>query len=266
MAYAVHRRNHQRIIRLRQEEALKQKEELNQMKFRFFTNISHDLRTPLTLIITLLDMMMRKMADETMKKQLGRIYKITQNMLSLVNQLPDFRKLEMKGEKLSLMSGDMGKFIVAFYDNFMPIAVEKHLNFDYRSMHKSLYVFFDCDKVRKIVNNLLSNAFKFTPESGSVTLSVSTEEKEGRMYVKIDVSDTGVGISKSDLPFIFDRFYQTGKQTDEKPGSGIGLHLVREYAAIHEGRIKVKSQTDRLRIDIYGMAADGLETGYEDGH
>ena len=179
-----------------------------------------------------------------MKKQLERIYKNAQNLLSLVNQLLDFRKLEMKGEKLSLMSGDMGKFIVAIYDNFMPIAVEKHLNFDYRSMHKSLYVFFDCDKVRKIVNNLLSNAFKFTPEGGSVALSVSTEETEGRMYVKIDVSDTGVGISKSDLPFIFDRFYQTGKQTDEKPGSGIGLHLVREYAAIHEGRIKVKSQTD----------------------
>lgn len=244
MIYVVNRRNHRRMIRMQQEEALKQKEELDQMKFRFFTNISHELRTPLTLIITPLDMMIRKMTDETMKKQLNTIYKNAQNLLSLVNQLLDFRKLEMKGEKLNLMKGDMEEFIVSACNNFMPMAVERHLNFVNQTMHRSLYMFFDRDKVQKIVNNLLSNAFKFTPEGGTVSLFISTEEIDERAYVKIEVSDTGIGISESDLPYIFDRFYQVGKQTDEKLGSGIGLHLVREYVAIHEGRVKVESRID----------------------
>ena len=242
--HVVNRRNHQRIVRMQQEEALKQKEELDQMKFRFFTNISHELRTPLTLIITPLDMMIRRVTEETMKKQLHTIYKNAQNLLSLVNQLLDFRKLEMKGEKLNLMNGDMEEFIVSACNNFMPMAVENHLNFVNQTLHKPVYMFFDRDKVHKIVNNLLSNAFKFTPEGGTINLSFSTEEIEQRNYVKMEVSDTGIGISKSDLPYVFDRFYQVGKQSDENQGSGIGLHLVREYVIIHEGNIKVNSRID----------------------
>lgn len=242
--YVINQRNRQKIIRMQEEETLKQKEELDQMKFRFFTNISHELRTPLTLIITPLDMMMRRMVDETMKKQMNTIYKNAQNLLSLVNQLLDFRKLEMKGEKLNLMNGDMEEFIVTTCNNFMPMAVEKHLNFVNQTLHRSLYLFFDRDKVHKIVNNLLSNAFKFTPEGGTINLLLSTEEIEQRIYVKIEVSDTGIGISESDLPYIFDRFYQVGNQSDEKLGSGIGLHLVREYVTIHEGKVKVESQVD----------------------
>lgn len=266
----VSRRNRQRIIRMQEEEALKQKEELDQMKFRFFTNISHELRTPLTLIITPLDMIIRRMTDEAMKKQLNTIYKNAQNLLSLVNQLLDFRKLEMKGEKLNLMNGDMEEFIVSACNNFTPMAVENHLNFVNQTLHRSLYMFFDRDKVQKIVNNLLSNAFKFTPEGGTVSLLISTEEMEQRNYVKIEVSDTGIGISESDLPYIFDRFYQVGKQADDKLGSGIGLHLVREYVTIHEGKVKVESQLDRgstfsvwlpmdLKPDMEAMSEETVE-------
>ena len=159
MIYVINRRNRQKMIRMQEEEALKQKEELDQMKFRFFTNISHELRTPLTLIITPLDMVIRRLTDDAMKKQLNTIYKNAQNLLSLVNQLLDFRKLEMKGERLHLMNGDMEEFIVSAYNNFMPMAVEKHLNFVNQSEHRALYMFFDRDKVHKIMNNLLSNAF-----------------------------------------------------------------------------------------------------------
>ena len=231
-------------------------EEVNNMKFRFFTNISHELRTPLTLIITPLDMMIRRLTDETMKKQLNTIYKNAQNLLSLVNQLLDFRKLEMKGERLHLMNGDMEEFIVSAYNNFMPMAVEKHLNFVNQSEHRALYMFFDRDKVHKIVNNLLSNAFKYTPEGGTVNLLLATEEVEGRNYVRISVSDTGIGISESDLPYIFDRFYQVGNEGDEKIGSGIGLHLVREYVNIHGGRIKVDSQMDRGSVFTVWLPMD----------
>ena len=147
LIYVINRRNHRKMIRMQEEEALKQKEELDQMKFRFFTNISHELRTPLTLIITPLDMMIRRLTDDAMKKQLNTIYKNAQNLLSLVNQLLDFRKLEMKGERLHLMNGDMEEFIVSAYNNFMPMAVEKHLNFVNQSEHRALYMFFDRDKV-----------------------------------------------------------------------------------------------------------------------
>ena len=254
--YALNRRNHRKMVRMQQEEALKQKEELDQMKFRFFTNISHELRTPLTLIITPLDMMIRRISDEAVKKQLGTIYKNAQNLLSLVNQLLDFRKLEMKGEKLHLMNGDMEEFISSAYNNFVPMAVEKHLNFVSQTVHRPLYMFFDSDKVHKIVNNLLSNAFKFTSEGGTVNLILSTEEIEQRNYVRIEVSDTGIGISESDLPYIFNRFYQVGNQGDEKMGSGIGLHLVREYVNIHEGRTTVSSRMDRGSTFVVWLPMD----------
>lgn len=242
--YAMGQRNHRKMMRMQEEEALKQKEELDQMKFRFFTNISHELRTPLTLIITPLDTMIRKLTDETLKKQLNTVYKNAQNLLALVNQLLDFRKLEMKGERLHLMNGDMEEFIVSAYQNFMQIAVEKRIDFVDATEHRPVYLFFDRDKVHKIVNNLLSNAFKYTPEGGTVTLQLTTEETEGRSYVKISVSDTGIGIPASDLPYVFDRFYQVGNEGDEKMGSGIGLHLVREYVNLHGGKIAVDSRLD----------------------
>ena len=144
------------IYRLKHEVSVEQ--QVSDISFAFFTNISHELRTPLTLIITPLDMVIRRLTDDAMKKQLNTIYKNAQNLLSLVNQLLDFRKLEMKGERLHLMNGDMEEFIVSAYNNFMPMAVEKHLNFVNQSEHRALYMFFDRDKVHKIVNNLLSNA------------------------------------------------------------------------------------------------------------
>lgn len=262
--YRLNRRNKRKMLRMQREEALKQKEELDQMKFRFFTNISHELRTPLTLIITPLDMMVRRMTDEKTKKQLTTIYKNAQSLLGLVNQLLDFRKLEMKGEKLHLMNGDMEEFVTSAYNNFTPMAVEKHLNFVNQTPHKALYMFFDRDKVHKIVNNLLSNAFKFTPEGGTVNLQLSIEQIEQRDYVRIEVSDTGIGISESDLPYIFDRFYQVGTSGDDKMGSGIGLHLVREYVNIHGGRVTVESRMDCGTVFVVWLPMDLKPDGMED--
>lgn len=237
----MNRRNHRKLVQMQSDEAQRQKEELNQMKFRFFTNISHELRTPLTLIITPLDILKRKITDESVSRQLNNIYRNAQELLNLVNQLLDFRKLEMKGERLFLMNGDLEEFVTSIYNSFHPVAVEKNLDFICRIPHQPLYMYFDRDKVHKIINNLLSNAFKFTSEGGKVTLSLSVERKSGKQYAQISVADTGVGILEEELPYIFDRFYQVRNLEDEKLGSGIGLHLVREYTILHRGKVTVDS-------------------------
>lgn len=260
LMHLVNRRNHRRMIRMQQEEAQRQKEELEQMKFRFFTNISHELRTPLTLIITPLDMIIRRLTDETLAKQLGSVYKNAQNLLMLVNQLLDFRKLEMKGEKLNLLNGDWVEFVRQAYNSFQQIAIEKGISFqlDINGIDE-LYMYFDPDKMHKVLNNLLSNAFKFTSEGGNITLEIKKCREEDRTYIQIEVMDTGVGISKEDLPHVFERFYQAKKNINENlSGSGIGLHLIKEYVELHSGRVTVESTLGRgstfkvaIPMDLY---------------
>lgn len=241
--FVINRRNHQKMVRMQQEEARRQKEELEQMKFRFFTNISHELRTPLTLIITPLDMIIRRLTDEALAKQLGSVYKNAQNLLTLVNQLLDFRKLEMKGEKLNLLNGDWVEFVRQAYVAFQEIANEKNISFqlDMNGIDE-LYMYFDRDKIHKVLNNLLSNAFKFTPEGGNIALEIEKYNDKGRGYIQVKVVDTGIGISEEDLPHVFERFYQAKKNLDTNiSGSGIGLHLIKEYVELHDGRVSVES-------------------------
>lgn len=237
------RRSNRKLLQMKELEMVKQKEELNQMKFRFFTNVSHELRTPLTLIITPLEILRKKIADEKTLRQLDIIYKNAQELYGLVNQLLDFRKIEMQMEKLHLTPGDMEEFVTSVHGLFLSFAAEKRLDFRLRIKDNHLFMYFDHDKLHKIVNNLLSNAFKFTPEGGTVTLGLSKMSEQGRSYVKIAVTDTGIGMPEEQLPHIFERFYQVQNWNENKIGSGIGLHLVKEYIQIHEGKIEVTSKT-----------------------
>lgn len=237
----VYRKNNQKLIRLKAQQAAQQKEELNQLKFRFFTNISHELRTPLTLILTPLEVLRKKVTDEQVLRQLDMVYKNAKELYTLVNQLLDFRKIEMKMEKLHLTAGDLEEFVSALYANFQPFAKEKQLDFRLELSAAHWYMNFDHEKLHRILNNLLSNAFKFTPEGGRVVLSLSAEEVEGHSFANITVSDTGIGISDEALKHIFERFYQVQHPDDSKVGSGIGLHLVKEYVELHEGTIRVES-------------------------
>lgn len=245
-----------------------QHEELDQMKFRFFTNISHEFRTPLTLIITPLDTILKKMEDGPLKKQLSSIYRSAEELLKLVNQLLDFRKLEIKGEILNLDYGDMVEFLYSVYNSFHEMAIDKRVRLDWNPTVDSVYMYFDKDKVRKIVNNLLSNAFKFTPQDGEIVLSVSKSQDTGtKQYVSICISDTGIGINKKDIERIFDRFYQAVDQTGTERimGSGIGLHLIKEYTQLHQGEVRVNSKPNEgstftvlLPLDLY-PAKDRVE-------
>ncbi|WP_321436463.1 ATP-binding protein [uncultured Bacteroides sp.] len=219
-----------------------QKEKLDEMKYRFFTNISHEFRTPLTLILTPLGALIKDITDEKLKLKLASIYKNAQELLTLINQLLDFRKLEAKGESLNLTYGDIVQMLNNVYQSFQPLAAEKGIQFTWKCDVPQLYAYFDKDKIRKILNNLLSNSFKFTETGGEIKLIAVPVKSEGKApALSIIVSDTGCGIKKEDIPHIFGRFYQTG---DSKYylGSGIGLHLVKEYVSLHGGEISVQSE------------------------
>lgn len=223
-----------------------EKEKLDQMKFRFFTNISHEFRTPLTLILTPLETILKRLTDDNLRKQLTTVYKSSQDLLDLVNQLLDFRRLEMKGEKLTLSYCDVMDFMDTIYFSFRDAAAEKGLAFNIEHRKSNLFLYIDKDKLHKIMNNLLSNAFKFTPSGGMVTIRVGIDSPPLTLgtqteFLRIDVVDTGVGIPESDLQNIFTRFFQANNYTDTNTGSGIGLHLVREYIRLHEGEVLVSS-------------------------
>jgi signal transduction histidine kinase/DNA-binding response OmpR family regulator/ligand-binding sensor domain-containing protein len=238
------RRNRKQLEKRQTLEKQRQKEELDQMKFRFFTNISHEFRTPLTLIMTPLSILIQQLNDETLKQKLTSIYRNAENMLGLINQLLDFRKLEMGGEKLNLSCDDFVKFAKYVYVTFKDTAESKSIDFIIENESKQLFIWFDKEKIRKILNNLYSNALKFTPARGLISTTITLTEDAGREFVKIEIADTGCGIPAKDLHTVFERFYQSKSNDSDKIGSGIGLHLVKEYVELHSGRITLNSKVD----------------------
>ena len=221
------------------EQEAARKEEINQMKFRFFTNISHELRTPLTLIIAPLEELLKKTEDNSERTVLQLMYRNAQRLLMLVNQLLDFRKGEMSGHHLSLSEGNIVGYLREVCNAFLLMADKKHIQFSFFSAMESFSMAFDADKIGKVVMNLLSNAFKFTPDGGRVTVMLEHIEGEEEM-LEIKVSDTGIGIPDDEKGHIFERFYQSEhKGQEEVTGSGIGLSLVRDFVRLHEGTVEV---------------------------
>ena len=213
-------------------------EEINNMKFRFFTNVSHELRTPLTLIISPLEGMLKETTDELQSTRLQLMYRNAQRLLHLVNQLLDFRKGEMSTHQLSLSEGDIISYVHSVCNSFLLMADKKHIQFSFFSGIDTFSMAFDADKVGKIVMNLLSNAFKFTPEGGRVTVMIEHVAGTPDM-LEIKIADTGIGISDVDKEHIFERFYQADhKGVEETTGNGIGLSLVRDFVTLHEGEVK----------------------------
>ena len=226
----------------RQETLRQDQERLNEMKFRFFTNISHEFRTPLTLIITPLQTMLERndLPDDAMRV-LDVIKRAAQSLNTMVTQLLDFRSLTQQGATLQPTVVQPDTIFDSTEQMFRPLAEEQGINFTVSKQqlgHATMRL--DVPKVQKIVNNLLSNAFKFTPQGGTVAMRVWSEDS----LLKISVSDTGVGIKPEDLPHIFDRFYQADNEaqaSQPNTGSGIGLNLVKGFAELHGGDVSVES-------------------------
>lgn len=235
--YMVRRRERMRFqIQQISDEAERQKQ-MDDMKLRFFTNISHELRTPLTLIVSPLENILESApADSPLRPQLELMHRNSQRLLNMVNQLLDFRKTDL-GQMSAVMSeGDLVSFVTVHCQQFVKLS-NRNIEFDLKACAESIYMKFDKDKMGKIVSNLLSNAYKFTPDGGSIGVSIDLNASNDR--VTVTVADTGIGIADEHKRHIFDRFYQVPQADSSVAGSGIGLHLVREFVELQGGTVSV---------------------------
>ncbi|MBR8534072.1 response regulator [Carboxylicivirga sediminis] len=215
--------------------------EMDEMKLKFLTNVSHEFRTPLTLILTPLHKLMNQATDKSNRKLLEVIDRNARQLLELVNQLLDFRKLELHGLKYNPSYGNIVAFLQEVSTNFEEAFTKKRISFTFTHDVDQFMLNFDRDKLQKVLMNLLSNALKFTPENGSVELSLQIDTNEELVY--ISVKDNGIGIKPSDMDKIFVRFFQS--EHNKKlglSGSGIGLNLAREMVQLHNGTIHVESK------------------------
>ena len=208
--------------------------EVTAQKLQFFTNVSHEVRTPLTLILAPLDRLIVSLRESPYASDLGLIQKNANRLLRVINQILDFRKVEGKQEKLAVREIDLVPFVGEIKSYFDSMASVRAISYTFTSSIKQCTLWIDPDLLEKVFVNLLSNAFKFTPEGGSVRIELT--EEEDRVFIQ--VIDTGSGIQPGNLPHLFDRFYTE----DRSMGTGIGLHLVKEYIHMHGGEIRVESE------------------------
>ncbi len=225
----------------------KRSHEIDDMKLRFFTNISHELRTPLTLIISPLENVIKTINNEDQKGKLELVRRNAVRLLHLVNQLIDFRKLDVQGHQINLSCGDIVLYIKNICSSFAEFSEKKNIRLTFYSSVDELRMEFDEDKMGKIMMNLLSNAFKFTNDGGKVEVYLNllpplNEDNIERLEIR--VADTGIGISDEEKEKIFERFYQVKQNDDHKfAGSGIGLHMVKEFVLLHKGTVEVHNNT-----------------------
>ncbi|UWY27671.1 ATP-binding protein [Flavobacterium sp. TR2] len=229
-----------------------QLEKLNNKKLQFFTNISHEFRTPLTLIINPLeDILKSKKISPEIYNKLKIVHKSSDRLSRLINELMDFNKLEFNKISLQAKKVEVVSFTEAVIGYFYEEAAARNIAVNFESPIDELEDWLDPKMLEKILFNIISNAFKFTPDNGSIHISINASETENALIIdgnkvpsfSITIADTGSGIPKKDLNKIFDRFYQVNNLNKEYYGStGIGLEVVKEFVELHKGKIEVESQ------------------------
>jgi signal transduction histidine kinase/DNA-binding response OmpR family regulator len=277
-------------VRLKQktqllEEQSEKLKEMDKVKSRFFANISHEFRTPLTLILGPLDKIQDACQDSVSRKQIDLVHRNARRLLELINQLLDLSRLESGKMKLQAKKRDLVSFLKGLAEPFEMAAAQKRLELAFQSEEANIPVYFDPEKMVKIMDNLLSNAVKFTPPGGHIDVSIArilptddmtpTDEtsgdsdgRTGEGYVAVSVTDTGVGIPEHQVERIFEHFYQADTAGEQQAkGSGIGLALVKELVELHHGEITVHSKvgensgsqiTLRLPLGKRHFAADEI--------
>ncbi|NDW12660.1 response regulator [Bacteroides sp. 214] len=228
------------ITRLRSEARIEQ--QVSEIKLRFFTNISHELRTPLTLILGgIEDIQRREALSEKGVDSLNMSYKNSKRMLTLINQLLDFRKIVKDKMELKVKYVDVALMAQSVLDDFRDMVNEHSLSVQFSVSHQSIFLWIDPERMEGVFYNLLSNAIKFTPDMGVIRLSIVWQEEQECVWVA--VSDTGIGIHEKNLNSIFTRFSQHNRSLrGNVSGSGIGLALCKEIVELHQGTIEVESK------------------------
>ena len=222
------------------------------LKLRLFTNISHEIRTPLTLILGPLEKLIsKKVPFDEIPSHLALVYRNTRQLDRLINQLLDFRKLETGNLKLELTQDDVVSLVSNVVRSFDEYAKEKQITLKFHTLKKKLIALFDPDKLETILNNLISNALKYTGKGGMVSVNFSLvfapddedslNNQPEKQYIEISVKDTGNGISETNIEKIFTRFFRVDSK-NESTGTGIGLALVKELVKLHRGNIDVLSK------------------------
>lgn len=219
-------------------------EELNKLKLQLFTNISHDFRTPLTLIIGPLKRLIDTTKEDShIQNQLKGINRNATILLQLINQLLDFRKAESGKLKMQYSKSNFVPFIENIKLLFVELANEREIKYDFSFSSPSIELWFDQIEIKKAVLNIVSNAFKFTPRGGSISIHLTENIPLNR--IELEIIDTGKGIDKKDIPFIFDQYFQLGKNNELKSGTGVGLTVAKEIIDMHAGTIEVISEKNK---------------------
>lgn len=216
--------------------------ELEKMKSRFFANLSHEFRTPLLLIKGPLDQLIEGKVKGNHLEYYRMIKRNAERLQNLIDQLLELSQLESETIPLNKQPDDIICVLRNCVNNFIPLAKQKKIDITLDTQFDKIIISFDRDKFEKIINNLLSNAFKFTPENGEIIVGASVIKDENNDELHIYVSDTGKGISEEQLPKIFDRFFRIEDSENKFEGFGIGLALVKELTTIHNWDIKVESK------------------------
>ncbi len=212
-------------------------DKINQFKLRFFTNITHEILTPLNIISTAIE---KADDNKPLKKENLEALRRNANRLNrLISQLLYFRKAETGNMKLEVSAGNFLNFVKQVANSFEPLAAKHNISLSVEGNETDRETYFDADKIDKILYNLISNAIKFTPQNGSITIKTENIEEGTSHFIKVEISDTGKGIEPEKLPHIFERFFRA--ETDSKTGTGIGLELSKTLIEMHRGSVSVES-------------------------
>jgi signal transduction histidine kinase/ligand-binding sensor domain-containing protein/AraC-like DNA-binding protein/AmiR/NasT family two-component response regulator len=229
----------------------KRNEMINESKLRFFINISHELRSPLTLLVSPLEKLLQGNFDQPTQKNLQRMQRNVYRLLGLVNQILDIRKIDKGQMKLKYTETEIVGFVQEVFEVFEEQSIRRNIHFQYRHQMEALQVWVDRNNFDKILINLLSNSFKYTPDGGEIIISLKTGTNPEnrwplRNYLEISITDSGIGLDEDKIHKIFDRFYQgQNQETFTTVGSGIGLNLTKFLVHLHQGTIVAQNRKDK---------------------
>jgi len=220
-------------------------QDLHEDKIKFFTNITHELRTPMTLLLgPLEDLILENNFSPEQTKKINSMHRVANRLLQLINQILEFRKTESNNRELIVKRGDIVRYIYEIGLKYRELNTNKNIEFTIELPHEKMEMLFDSEVVSIILDNLLSNAFKYTKQ-GEVHLQLRRYEEKGVSYTEVEVNDTGLGIPESDVTYIFQRYFQVKNKTHTAGGTGIGLAIVKNLVELHQAEITVESEIDK---------------------